>query len=342
MPDVYGQRWQIVRSLGEGGQAHTFIVADLKGASDANYVLKRLKNIKRIDRFKREIELVRNLSHPNIVQLLDFDLDTDKPYLITEYCAGGSLTIAEPFWQGNPSIAFSLFLDICEALKHAHTHGVIHRDIKPANVFLRSERGPAVLGDFGLCFVETGARLTLTDEAVGPRLFIAPELEDGRADNLSNKADIYSIGKLLYWLLSGGEVFSREKHRESRWDLKRKAEDSLLGWQNIYLEHANRLLDLMITSNPEDRRRIGNITILAKRAEVLIRKEFNPISRSIAQPCLYCGQGTYRPRVENGTNVHDFGFQAIGDADWRIFTCNTCGHVQLFRVENVERREWWE
>ena len=342
MSAVYGERWQIIRPLVEGGQAHTFLAVDLKASGESQYVLKRLKNLGRIDRFETEVEAVRNLAHPNIVRLLDFDLTADKPYLVTEYCAGGALSAASPFWQDNPSAAFALFLDVCEAVKHAHSQGVVHRDIKPDNVFLRSGTGPAVLGDFGICYMESGTRVTLTEEAVGPRLFIAPELEDGRADKVTAKADTYSLGKLLYWLLSGGEVFSREKHRESRWDLKRKAENSLLGWGNIYMEHANRLLDLMITADPEDRRGVENITILARRAENLIRKEFNPISRSIPQPCLYCGQGTYRLRVDNSTNVHNFGFQAIGDADWRIFTCNACGHVQAFRIEKVERHEWWE
>jgi len=331
-----------VKALGEGGQAHTFLVTDLKGGGDTQYVLKRLKNTERLDRFKREIEAVRNLSHPNIVRLIDFDTSSDRPYLVTEYCAGGSLATVEPFWKDSPSIAFSLFLDVCEALKHAHANGVVHRDVKPGNVFLDGLRRHAILGDFGLCYVDTGTRFTLTDEAVGPRLFIAPELEDGRADAVSNKTDVYSLGKLLYWLLSSGEVFSREKHRDPRWDLKRKTEETLLGWRNIYMEHANRLLDLMITPDPEERRGVENIAILAKRTEVLIRKEFNPISRSIHQPCLYCGQGVYKLRISNSTDVHNFGFQAIGGSDWRIFTCGVCGHVQLFRIEGVEHRDWWE
>src|SRR5438876_944465 len=97
MSKVYGDRWEIIESLDEGGQAHTFLVKDVKGEGETIYVLKRLKNLNRIDRFKREIEAVRNLSHENIVHLIDFDLEAEKPYLVTEYCSGGSLSKIQPF-----------------------------------------------------------------------------------------------------------------------------------------------------------------------------------------------------------------------------------------------------
>ncbi|MFI5322988.1 MAG: protein kinase [Thermodesulfobacteriota bacterium] len=123
-----------------------------------------------------------------------------------------------------------MFQQICEGVAYAHTKGVIHRDLKPDNIFLRTRKGPVVVGDFGICYLEQdGKRITLTDEAVGPRNFIAPELEDGRLELISTKCDVYSLGKILYWLLSGGKIFSREKHREPQFDLKSQNNDTLLG-----------------------------------------------------------------------------------------------------------------
>jgi len=134
--------------------------------------------------------------------------------------------------QPSLEIALELFQSVCSATAHAHANGVIHRDIKPANVFLRNKTGPAVLGDFGLAFIEDQSpRITETDEVVGPRTFIAPELEDGRLEDVTSKCDIYSLGKLLYWLLSNGRVFSREKHRDEQWDLKGRTQDSPLVWK---------------------------------------------------------------------------------------------------------------
>ena len=96
----------------------------------------------------------------------------------------------------------------------------------------------------------------MTEEAVGPRLFLAPELEDGRLQDISPKSDTYSLGKILYWLMSGGKIFSREKHREPKWDLKGQNVDSVFDWDNVYMEHVNRLLDLMIVPEPNARRRV--------------------------------------------------------------------------------------
>lgn len=342
MAQTYGNRWEVVKTLGEGGQAHTFLVKDIKGEGEALYVLKRLKNSGRIARFKREIEAVRNLSHENIVRLIDFDLEADKPYLVTEYCIGGNLSQAAPFWHQAPIQALEMFEQICEGVAHAHNRGIIHRDLKPDNIFLRSENGPAVVGDFGICYLEEDEiRMTLTEEAVGPRLFIAPELEDGRVKAISPKSDTYSLGKLLYWLLSGKRVFSREKHRQIQWDLKGRNEDSLLGWNNIYMEHINRLLDLMIVGDPEKRWDVQNILILLRRTKRLVQKEFTPIDRDIPQPCLYCGQGAYVIRARSNTDVRNFGFHAAGKPDWRVLVCNRCGHVQTFRVDLTEKNDWW-
>lgn len=126
MAKKYGERWIVLKSLREGGQAHTFIVADSRGSGDEQYVLKRLKNPNRVSRFKNEIEAIRNLSHDNILRLIDFDLEADKPYLVTEFCKGGSLAETKRFWQNSPVQALRLFQDICAGVSYAHNQGIIH------------------------------------------------------------------------------------------------------------------------------------------------------------------------------------------------------------------------
>jgi serine/threonine protein kinase len=318
-------------------------VHDLRGEISGYSVLKRLKNYSRIERFERELDAIKKLDHPSVVKVIDSDLKSDPAYIVMEHCSGGALSASPPFWQGSPQIAFGIFQDVCSAVVHAHAHGIIHRDIKPANIFLRGDQGPAVLGDFGLAFIEGfGPRPTETDEVVGPRTFIAPELEDGRLDDVTPKCDVYSLGKLLYWLLSDGRIFSREKHREVQWDLKRRTAESKLGWTNVYMEHVNRLLDLMIVVNPEDRRSAENVLILAKRASGFIENLYNPVSREIPQPCTYCGQGVYRIVVQDTGQVEDFGFMARGTADWKVLVCDMCGNVQAFRIENAQAKDWWQ
>lgn len=185
MSRVIGERWRIHGSLPEGGQAHTFKVSDTRGGEDKFYVLKHLKNIQRLVRFRQEIEAVRNLVHKNIVHLIDFNLEDSSPYIVTEYCTGGSLDVAQPFWKDSPRRAFEVFEQICAGVSFAHSREIVHRDLKPANIFLRGPEGPAVVGDFGICFVDDlGHRMTLTEEAGGARFYMAPELEDGRLDKI--------------------------------------------------------------------------------------------------------------------------------------------------------------
>ena len=344
MAAIYGERWAIKESLQEGGQAHTFLVTDVKGSNDKLYVLKRLKNPTRLGRFKSEIGAIRDLVHENILYFVDFDLEAEKPYLVSEYCIGGSLEKADKFWLDSPIRAISIFRDICAGVSYAHGKGVIHRDIKPGNIFLRSTAGPAVVGDFGLCLLECDLdRMTLTDEAVGSRLYMAPELEDGRLDRVTPAVDVYSLGKLLYWLLSGGKIFSREKHRDIENDLKGRNEDSVLGWNNIYLEHVNRLLDRMIVTDPRGRANISQVVIFLKRITKLIEREFNPVSESIRQRCTYCGIGYYVIAVSGSpSDVRNFGFSPVAGSEWKILICNECGHVQSFRLDHASRTLSWK
>jgi serine/threonine protein kinase len=340
MTTIFGDRWKIGDCIGEGGQAHAFIVTDIKGDSSVQYVLKRLKNLKRLDRFKREIEAVRNLNHPYILRLIDFDIDAPKPYLVTEYCLGGSLEKAKPIWNNSPIKALELFQQICEGVLVAHSHGIIHRDIKPSNIYLRNLEGPAVIGDFGICYIEqNGERITLTEEAIGPRLFMAPELEGGRVENITPKCDIYSLGKVLYWLLSNGKMLPREKHREVEYDLKGKNDGTLLGWNNIYMEHINRILDVTIVADPEKRRNADNLLILIRKATRLISKEFTPIDKELPRPCTYCGQGVYR---EIPISSIYSGLHLIDIEKWQVFICNACGHVQFFHIDKSHNIEWWK
>lgn len=345
MPRVYGERWEYVRDLSGGGQGQTIVVRDKLAGDGQEYVLKRLINTSRIDRFRREAEVLKQIDHPNVVKLIDYRLDGEKPYIVMEYCAGGSLDRAKrPFWHESPLSALRLFLDVCDGLAAAHYRNIIHRDLKPGNVFLRTDAGPAVVGDFGLAFVDdTNGRLTLTGEAVGPRDFIAPELEGGRASEVTSKCDIYSLGKLLYWLMSGGKTLPRERFREERYDLKGRDDDTwpVPGWRDIYMEHVNRLLDLMVQQSPDERRSVSNITILTRHAYQLIEREFAPIRPGLGIRCIVCGSGPYRELRHAPGDVSNFGLSPVAGSDWRLLVCTMCGNVQMFRVDMAQNKHWW-
>lgn len=332
MAKIYGN-WVVDESLAEGGQAHTFVVrrADGNGGTEDTFVLKRLKDKDRIGRFRNEVEAGLNLDHENIVKIVDFDLDADRPYIVTKHYKGGSLDQSRPYTKRDPGQLLDLFGQVCDGVVYAHSKGVIHRDLKPGNIFL--EEGPtgyAVLGDFGLCFIEGGERVTLSEEgAVGSRYFTAPELEGGRARTTSPSklSDVYSLGKLLYWLMSGGESLSREEHRKPEFDLARTT-------GNLYMEHISWFLDHMIIEDPGGRWPLDRVREWIPITKRLVVGEYNPVGPSVDARCNYCGIGSYALVGRDRDTAVSANFLREGQpGDWRILVCSHCGHSEIFRPD---------
>ena len=332
LSELHAERWREIRRLGEGGQGITYLVKDEKNHGEKLYVLKLLKdkeNIKPGQRLSTEIQAIQSLQslqHPNIVRLIDFGSDQDKPYYVTEYYQSGDLTkLIDPNQELNTGFYVSrlnLFIQVCEGLYAAHEKGIIHRDIKPENILLRSSNGPAVIADFGICYVDTEDRLTSMDEKVGPRYYIAPELEDGKLENITAQSDVYSLGKLLYWLMSNGKIFSREKHRDPRYDL-------VILTNNPKMEHVNRSLDRMIRAKPEDRYKSARDVLADVRTlRRIIHDGYNAVSRTLTQICTYCGLGNYSPHETS----NEYGLLLI---------CGQCGHNQRFSIDTATRKDWW-
>lgn len=245
--NTFGEKWRIVESLNEGGQAWTYIVENITNSDDQRYVLKKLKNKKRLDRFGTEIRAVQSLSHPSIIRILDHDILDDHPYFVMEYCALGDLEDSHVPDRPITEI-LKTFQTLCAALGEAHRKGIVHRDIKPANVLFK-EGGIPVISDFGICFVtEDGVeRMTETVEQMGPRYFMSPEMADGRADKVNATADVYSLGKLSYWML-GNRVMSRENFTDPDWDL-RDPDSADHALNHVY----DALLAKSIVSDPQKR-----------------------------------------------------------------------------------------
>jgi serine/threonine protein kinase len=214
--------WQATEAaFARGGQGHVYRVQDTTGRHVGCFVLKELLNPKRSARFINEIKAITELpSHSHIIDVVDFGAykDSQKPtYVMPE--ADCSLEGYVHERKGSISVleCLELFQKIVSGVEHLHANGIIHRDIKPDNVLMFS--GEPKVSDFGLCLITDLPRVTPTEEAVGPRYYMAPELEDGRYLKVDYSADIYSLGKVLYFLLSEGMVFSREKFNLPHWNL---------------------------------------------------------------------------------------------------------------------------
>ena len=326
MAQLFGDRWRVVGQLPEGGQGHVFIVEDATNEIRQALVLKRLKDPNRISRFKREIEQTTRLNHPNILRVFDANLDAPKPYLVTEFCTGGSLTYKR---DADALDLLRRYLQICEALKYAHEQGVIHRDVKPENIFVREPSHDLVIGDFGICHVEDGEQITVLDDVMGPKFFACPEVRDGKPERLSPSCDIYSIGKVLHFMFTGRRI-DRENFRDDRNDLSRRE-------GGYFLEHVNNLLARMITERDGDRlQRMSEVVAGVKEVIHLIEGRYNPLSHE--QGCRYCGNGVYRavPRSSFGY----FGLRSDSQA-LHALQCSNCGNVQTFFLnDHVKEAKW--
>jgi serine/threonine protein kinase len=153
------------------------------------------------DRFVREARIAAKLSHPNIVRVFDSAETDGKPFIVMEYVEGE--TLAETLRRRGrlPSgETVALAVQICAGLEDAHAHGLVHRDIKPGNLLLRSD-GTVKIADFGIARAAEGTRLTEVGTVLGTAAYLSPEQAAGV--EVTAAADLYSLGAVLYELLTG-------------------------------------------------------------------------------------------------------------------------------------------
>jgi len=197
-------RYEIHELVGVGGMANVYRCTDT--IDDREVAIKILKdeylnNEEFIRRFKNESKAIAMLSHPNIVKVYDVSFGDMIQYIVMEYIDG--ITLKEYIdrqgiieWKD----ALHLATQILKALQHAHECGIVHRDIKPQNIMLLQD-GTIKVTDFGIARFSDKATRTMTEQAIGSVHYIAPE--QARGDVTDGKTDIYSVGVMLYEMLTG-------------------------------------------------------------------------------------------------------------------------------------------
>lgn len=207
-----GNRYKIEATLGQGGMSAVYRAYDpnLRRTVAIKLIHSHLtSDAEFVRRFEAEAAAVAQLRHPNIVQVYDFDHDGDTYFMVMEYVPGETLqarlkTLSQTK-QRFPMVATATIIaTVADAVAYAHDRGTIHRDLKPANIMLMPGDQP-VLTDFGVAKILGGQQHTATGAIIGTPAYMAPEQVRGEA--LDGRADIYSLGIVLYEMAAGRPPF---------------------------------------------------------------------------------------------------------------------------------------
>lgn len=197
-------RYEIIKSIGEGGMANVYLGYD--EILDRDVAVKVLRgdlsnDEKFVRRFQREALSASSLSHPNIVEMYDVGEDNGLYYIVMEYVEGktlkqllkrrGNLTLSE---------AIDIMLQLTDGMAHAHDSYIIHRDLKPQNIMIQDD-GQVKITDFGIAMALNSTQLTQTNSVMGSVHYLPPEQASGKGSTI--KSDIYSLGIIFYELLTG-------------------------------------------------------------------------------------------------------------------------------------------
>ncbi len=239
-------RYEIIKSIGEGGMANVYLANDT--ILDRYVAVKVLRgdlatDEKFVRRFQREALSASSLSHPNIVEIYDVGEDCGDYYIVMEYIEGknlkqllkkrGKLTIAE---------VVDIMIQITSAMSLAHDSLIIHRDLKPQNILIKDD-GEIKITDFGIAMALNATQLTQTNSAMGSVHYFPPEQANGKGSSL--KSDVYSLGIMMYELLTGNLPFKGDNAVE------------------IALKHLKEPIPKVTSELPETPQSIENIIVKA-------------------------------------------------------------------------------
>ncbi|MFZ5985545.1 MAG: protein kinase domain-containing protein [Bacillota bacterium] len=206
---ILKNRYRTIELIGEGGTSFVCKAEDLDNGSFVAVKFMKEKATTRyiedIIRFRKEVDIISRLTHPNIIRVFDTGDYEGKPYLVTELLEGESLDeLIKNSHKFTPGEALEIVRQLAETLKYVHSKSIIHRDLKPGNVFLERSKGVlnVKLLDFGVSYILEFGELNGEDEVVGTFGYMSPEATGILNKRVDERSDLYSLGVILYTLLA--------------------------------------------------------------------------------------------------------------------------------------------
>ena len=253
---LIGARYRLEKRIGQGGMAEVWLANDISlSRKVAVKMMKAQHNNDPIvvERFRREAQAVGNLSHPNIVTVYDVVENDGQQAVIMEYVEGMTLReVLDQKTRLSPSLTIHIGMAIASALDAAHASGIVHRDIKPGNILL-TQTGRVMLADFGIAKAVNATEADLTNQNImmGTAKYLSPEQVRGKP--LDVRADIYSLGLVLYECLAGRVPFSGESDVETALARVQREPTNLLKKRPNLPPPLTNFIHLMLQRDPERR-----------------------------------------------------------------------------------------
>ena len=290
------------------------------------------------ERLKREMEAMKQTSHPNLLKIEDHN--PDEKWFISKYYPKGTLKDRSGWFTGQVERTLTAIRPIVDGVATLHGKELVHRDIKPENIFV-DEGEQLVLGDFGLVYFtdRDHTRLSDTLENVGSRDWMPPWAINQRLEKVKPSFDVFSLGKTIWSMVSRTSPLPFWWHRKDSFDVQRMFPNS------PEMEFLNRLLDKCIVEDEKNcwpdaswlRVQIDD-TLRALKLGADPIGDFN-------RPCRICGFGTYKQIADimdsHRISTTNFGLEPKGSAGFKIFICDYCGHVQLFYSSDRKNPRAW-
>ncbi len=254
VPQMLARRYEIIRRVGVGGMADVYLAEDTQlGREVALKILhpQYAGDDSFVERFRREALSAAKLQHPNIVQIYDSGRDADFNFIVMEYVEGQSLkdylTEEGPLEIGD---ACRIAREVLTALAYAHRTGLVHRDIKPGNILL-SRDGKVQVTDFGIARAEAGSTMTQTGTILGTAYYLSPEQAQGLP--LDGRSDIYSLGVVLYEMLTGRRPFEGDSPVSIAYKHVREMPKAPKAYRDDIPRPLEAIVLTALTKKPEDR-----------------------------------------------------------------------------------------
>jgi eukaryotic-like serine/threonine-protein kinase len=272
-------RYQLTDKLGQGGMGVVYRAYDtlLERVVAVKVIGAQLDNHRETrERFFREARAAGQLSHPNIITIHDLGEQDGHPFLAMEYLEGEDL---QQRLDGPVKIGLArkleLAIETCQGLEYAHAHGVVHRDIKPANIFI-TRAGQVKILDFGLARLMT-SQLTNSNMLMGTLNYMAPE--QVRAERADHRADIFSVGVVIYELLGGRKAFEGDSFASTLYKILQEVPEPLWKIDATLPRELTAIVERALAKPPDERYQ----TMGALRQELeLFRDELEATESGVA------------------------------------------------------------